>query len=210
MIYLLIGNIGSGKSLTAVKLIVDKQPQKAYTNFRISTKLNYHRIKISDIIKTDIEKKEQGKKGKPKTTLSVNWSFWEKVRKTKNFSIYLDEIHNIIHSRRSMSSTNILMSKWVSQIRKITNDSQDNHLILISQTLSKVDKDFRDLASVIIKCDKQERKKRVIIRLTFYSSIEDYLYMRPMRFKITFIGNKYFNYYDSTELIKFDDAEIYI
>jgi len=130
MIIILLGGIGSGKSLSAVKEIIDTN-QYALTNFNLMGIKNFHRIKFADIIKKE-------KKG-----LKVNWEFWEDVRrKHKNYSIYLDEIHNIIHSRRAMSKTNILMSKWVSQIRKILSDSPNNHLYLISQTMRKIDVDL--------------------------------------------------------------------
>lgn len=199
MIICLLGGIGSGKTLSAVKFIADNR-QFALTNFKLKNIKDYHRIKVSDIIIKDEEKKK----------LVVNWDYWEKIRKSQtSFSIYLDEIHNIIHSRRSMSRINILMSKWVSQIRKILSDHPTNHLYIISQTASKIDKDFRDLAQVIIYCQKQEKKKKVYIKQSYYNSMFNLDIGRKRAIKV-FCGNPYFRFYKSTELVTFADAEEYI
>lgn len=196
MIILLLGGIGSGKTLSAVKEIVSNK-QYALTNFKLNIK-NYHRIKIGDIIT------------KEDKAYNVNWSYWEKIRKEKsNYSIYLDEVHNIIHSRRSMSKLNIQMSKWVSQIRKILSDSPNNHLYLISQTIRKIDVDFRDLAQLVCVCSKFDMNGNIHIRQRWYTGVEDYIMGKKSITRI-FKGNKYFKYYKSTELVTFEDAEDFL
>ena len=202
MIIILLGGIGSGKTLSAVKEITDND-QYALTNFNLKNMKNYHRIKVSNILK-----KYTNEKDKP--DFKVNWEFWEKVRKKhKNYSIYLDEIHNIIHSRRSMSKVNILMSKWVSQIRKILSDSPNNHLYLISQTLRKIDIDFRDLAQIFIWCRKFDINGNIYIKQFWYDGLDMYLMNRRSATKI-FKGNRYFKYYRTGEMITFSDAEQYL
>jgi len=197
MIIILLGGIGSGKSLSAVKEIIDTN-QYALTNFNLMGIKNFHRIKFADIIKKE-------KKG-----LKVNWEFWEDVRrKHKNYSIYLDEIHNIIHSRRAMSKTNILMSKWVSQIRKILSDSPNNHLYLISQTMRKIDVDFRDLAQIIIWCKKIIRRNRVFIKQYWFNGFDSFVMERKYLTR-GFLGNRYFKYYKTGEMVTFTDAEEYL
>ena len=211
MIIIYLGGIGSGKTLSVIKEIVDNM-QKVYINFRLKNIKNCHRIKIADIINLPNTRIQMigDKEYKTKVPASVNWDFWENVRETnKSYSIVIDEIHNVIHSRRSMSRTNILMSKWVSQIRKILSDHPYNHLYIISQTISKIDKDFRDLAQIIVECKKFEKNKNIYIKQTYYSGMTSYQYGFKAVSKV-FKGNPYFRYYDSTELINFADAEEYL
>lgn len=198
MIIVLLGGIGSGKTLSAVKEIVDNE-QYALTNFKLKKVKNYHRIKISDIIMKD----DKGK-------LSVNWDFWEKMRKKhKSYSIYLDEIHNIIHARRSMSRMNIQMSKWVSQIRKVLADHPTNHLYIISQTKRKIDIDFRDLSQIVIDCTSYEVGDNIIIKQKWYDGMPSYEFGKKT-FTKAFRGNKYFNFFDTNEMVTFSDAEDFI
>ena len=198
MIIILLGGIGSGKTLSAVKEIANNK-QYAITNFRTNFK-NSHRIKVTDIIKYSDDKK----------TVNVNWEFWENVKaKHPSYSIFLDEIHNLIHSRKSMSKTNILMSKWVSQIRKILSDHPNNHLYLISQTMRKIDVDFRELASLIITCQKADYKGKILIKQDYYNSFMD-LEMGYKAASRVFSGNEYFKHYKSTELVTFSDADEYV
>ena len=199
MIIIILGGIGSGKTLSVVKEIIDKR-RYAITNFNLLNMKNYHRIKISDIIIESEKIKDY----------SVNWDFWAKTRKKyKNYSIFLDEVHNLIHSRRSMSRLNILMSQWVSQIRKILSDSPVNHLYLISQTMRKIDVDFRELAQIIIECEKYEYKGTVIILQKWYDGFSNWENNKAT-FKKSFIANPYFKYYDSNELVTFEDAEDFV
>lgn len=199
VIICIFGGIGSGKTLTAVKTIV-QSGDYCLTNFKLKH-IKHHRIKYSDIII----------KGEKKEDWHVNWEFWDNIRKNnKNFSIYIDEIHNIIHSRNSMSKSNILMSKWVSQIRKILQDNPNQHLYIISQSIRKIDVDFRELASVFIRCYKMETKKGNYIFVNeYFSSLEAVEYGRPF-LRTSFKGSTYYKYYDTTEMIKFGDAEEYI
>lgn len=209
MIIIILGGVGSGKSLSIIKEIMDSR-QYALCNFRLKNMKNYHRIQISDIIKE--EKVNIGTDEKPKYTIKkqVNWQFWDDIRKThKRYSIFLDEFHNIGHARRSMSSTNILLSKWISQIRKILSDSETNHIFILSQTISKIDKDFRDLAQVIIKVKKMMCGKHVFICQKYYDGLDRYI-MGLRKTKIVFLGNPYFKYYDSQDLITFSDAERFL
>lgn len=199
MIILILGGIGSGKTLSIIKQIIDTK-QYALTNFKLKGIDNYSRIKVSDIIKDDREKK----------TKSVNWEYWDSMRKNHDsYSIYLDEIHNLIHSRRSMTKTNILMSKWISQIRKILSDHPKNHIYCISQTIRKIDVDFRELAQIVIECSKVELKSGVFIRQRWYNGVEDYL-MKRKTLTTAFKGDRYFKHYDTRGLVTFSDADEYI
>ena len=198
MIIVLLGGIGSGKTLSAVKEIVDNK-QFVLTNFKLKNVKNYHRIKISDIVLKD----DKGK-------YTVNWAFWEDMRKKhKSYSIYLDEIHNVIHSRRSMSRMNISMSKWISQIRKVLADNPQNHLYIISQTKRKIDVDFRDLTQIVIDCTAYNIGNNIIIKQKWYDGMISYEYGNRS-FSKAFQGNKYFKFFDTNEMVTFSDAEDFI
>lgn len=98
MIIVFIGGIGSGKTLSVVKELVDRQHKEdAYINFDTKKIRGVKRIELDWIIKTE---KEERQNAKPLITKKVNWQFWNELKKKdKTFSIYLDEVHNILHSR---------------------------------------------------------------------------------------------------------------
>lgn len=199
MIIAIIGGIGQGKTLTAVKEIVTRKTF-AYTNFKLKHFKNYHRIRYNDIIIQEEKLKDW----------RVNWDFWKKAtEKNKNYSVYLDEIHNVVHARRSMSKTNILMSKWVSQIRKVLSDKPNNHLYIISQTLSKIDKDFRDLTQMFITCRTAQLKRKLIIINDYHTSAYN-VEIRNAFASSYFHAERFFNNYDTNEMIRFEDAEEFI
>jgi adenylate kinase family enzyme len=208
MLIAIIGDKGSGKSLTAVRLIVDKPNVFAFTNFSVMNIKHAQRLKFTDIIEEKllvIGKKE-------KIVKDINWQFWRDVRKEHPyFCIFLDEIHNIAHARRGMSSTSVLLSKWISQIRKILADSEHNHLYIISQEARKIDVDFRDLLDMIIKCQAiikgKGKDKRHYVKLSFYDNINDYAQNIKRRTSIIFRAEKYYKYYDTREFISFGDDE---
>jgi len=211
MIILLLGGIGSGKSLSVIKEIMRNKESFAISNFKLNlTASKFYRLKLSDIIKEVEKTQEKESNKKPEKILSVNWKFWDEMRKKhKYFSIYLDEVHNLIHSRASMSKRNILMSKWISQIRKILADKPNNHIYMISQTLRKVDVDFRELAQVIIECSKIQIGEKVFILQKYYDGIDNYL-TRNFTYKTCFLGNRFFKFYNTEEMVTFSDAEDYV
>ncbi len=197
MILVITGNIGSGKSLSIARMIKNRK-QFVFTNFRLKGIKNYQRLKFNDII-IQAEKIKDWR---------VNWDFWDKARnKHKSFSIYLDEVHNVISSRESSSKKNILMSRWLAQIRKLTNDSQTNNLILISQTYRKLDVDFRDLTQIYIRCECLELKDKVYIKNKYYSNEERYILDNP-QYTEMFLGNPFFDYFFSKDFITFSDSTV--
>lgn len=198
MIITIIGGIGSGKSLSCIKIIKESK-NYPLTNFNLKN-MKYHRLMLSDILKTLENEK--------KISYEVNWDFWNKQRK-KDFSIYLDEAHNIVHARTSMSLRNRIMNKWISQIRKILSDSPTNHLYIITQLPRMIDVTFRELTQVVIHCSKLEYKNKVYIIQKFYNGFRDYE-LNICSAKTYFLGNPYFKYYNTKELVKFDDADKFI
>lgn len=206
MIICYLGGIGSGKTLSVVKNMIDNDAF-CFTNMRLKKFNKYHRIKKEDIIQSY---HDEEKKGKDKKSYKVNWGFWDHARKKYGrYSIYLDEIHNIAHSRRSMSRENVLISKWISQVRKILSDSTINHLYVISQTERKIDIDIRELTHVVILCTKKIIRGKVWIKQYLYDSFASYQMSIPFMRKV-FLGNPYFKYYDTNEMVQFGDEEEFI
>jgi len=198
MIIVLVGGIGSGKTLSAVKMIVESK-NFSYLNFTLKNvdKNSYQRLKFEDLL---IKDEKKGYKG-------VNWKFWnEQIKKHKNFSIYLDEIHNIIHARQSMSKRNVFLGRWLSQIRKILSDSLNNHLVIITQRFEKLDVEFRDMAHVIITCEKIEVKKKVYIVQRYYDSDLGF-YNNIHKKKRVFMGNKFFKNFNTLGMVQFGEDE---
>jgi hypothetical protein len=193
MIVIITGNVGEGKTVTAVKEIVTRA-NFPVTNFNLKN-IDYYRLRYADIVTKDFK---------------VNWNFWDKFkRKHKNFSVYLDEAHSVISSRRAMSKNNICFSRWLAQIRKILSDDENNHLFIITQTLRKIDVDFRDLAHMIIDCEKKVIGHKVIIFEKFYFSISKFE-AGFYQYKTYFEANKFFKYYDTLGMVKFSDADEYV
>jgi len=180
MIIVISGGVGSGKTLTEVKFAVeDTKNKKVLTNFTLKNIKNYHRLKKEDVLISDEKDKIVG----------VNWEYWNKNR---DCTIYLDEMHNLISSRRAMSAQNQYMSEWISQIRKIFGNQGDqnhlellrrmnnrefhkyinpimklsNNIVLVTQRTRKIDINFRDLCHVYIQCNKQEIRhngKKIVV-----------------------------------------------
>ena len=151
MIIATVGNIGSGKTVSIVKRIVESK-KMSFVNFDVQAK-NVLRLKKEHIVKETVIGHTRA--GKPITEREVNWKFWNRaLRKYKEYHLFLDEIHNIAHSRQSMTKWNTLMSIWISQIRKILGDSEKTHIYLISQRIDRIDVAFRDLLHCIIHCEK--------------------------------------------------------
>jgi len=218
LIIVITGDIGSGKSLSVVKEIVDRK-QNTFTNFKLYNK-KYTRLKWDNIVLQEDKK------------FKVNFPYWRKQVKKGGFDIYLDEFHNTMNARRSMSKNNVVLSNWLSQIRKILGDQEKHNLYLITQKLRRIDVNSKDLAQCAIKCEKYMYPNTMpteiidkdgklvtkdlpicVIRRYFFNSCqelqnyEDYGFGQP--YKVTqFVGNWYYRYYNSYELIM--DEEEYV
>lgn len=221
MICLLIGGIGEGKTLSAVKEIVSRK-QKTFTNFELHN-IKHERLRYEHLF----TKEQQGKK----EVMKLNFDFWNKQNKIGGFDIYLDEFHNLMGSRRSMSKKNVLMSDWLSQIRKILGQSELNNLYLVTQKLRRIDVNSRDLAHLAIKCEKQqfmdvkiptevyEDGKIVVKRLPltviykyYFPDADalnayDFYGINTCIGKTRFIANGFYKYFSSFALVDFGTEE---
>lgn len=157
MIFAIIGGVGSGKSVSAIKKIMSYK-NKCFINFN-SQAPNSFRLKKEHIVLEE----DNGKKKEYR----INWEFWNKARdKHGNFHLFLDEVHNLFHSRMSGSKWNIMGTMWIAQIRKVLGDSEKTHIFLISQRLSRIDVAFRDLLHGIIFCQKiKDESKQYLTKI---------------------------------------------
>lgn len=224
MIKVIIGGIGSGKTLTTVKEIITRN-RPCFTNFYIKFK-DATRLKTKHIIKETVDEK-----GKVK--LSVNWDFWiELIKEERSFDIYIDEAHDVLNSRKSMSSWNSLFTSWITQIRKLLGDSEESHLYLITQRLNSLDIIVRDLCHTIIYCQKVKTRKTTLTvifkngkksnkRLNDVYIIKKYFTGTFCIEKFNafidnatgktdgmslFYGNPFFKYYESYSLVVFGES----
>lgn len=233
MIIIITGGIGSGKSLTAIKEIVDRK-QMTFTNFKLNKikdcPVSSIRLKYEHIFKTDIQ---YGPRGKKTVETGVNYAYWQQAKKRYNgFDIVLDEFHNVMNARRSMSKRNTALSDWLAQIRKVLGDSEQHNLYLITQKLRRIDVNSRDLAHACIKCEKvvyknqlvptpvcyknrlTVRKLPLVVIYKHYFESADALNAYELAgikhgYKGTtrFIANNYYKYYNSYEMVDFGNDE---
>lgn len=226
MIKLIIGGVGSGKTCSMVKDIIDRK-EKTYVNFPVKTK-NIVRLRKDHIM--NIERNEKGKIIKH----SINWDYWKSVMLDGGFDMVFDESQNIFHSRRAMSNWNVNFSKFLSQIRKILGESEHNHIYFLTQRFGGIDISLRELAHQIIICKKHQlgltmptkvrntqwQLKTVnlpityIIKYTFVGEncldkLQQY-YMGGSGYDYIsyFIGNPYFQYYRSYDIVDLDDDDV--
>lgn len=225
MIFGIVGGVGTGKTVSAVKTMIDS-PKYCFCNFDVKSK-NVTRIK-KDHIMTE-EQTGETPRGKPIMQKSINWKFWNRQLKKKGeYHILLDEVHNLFHSRQSMAKWNVLGTMWFSQIRKVLGNSETTHIYLISQKISRIDVAFRDLIHGIILCEKfvdsramiktkvLENGKLVVKKLPivwilrYYFMGNDCISMaeayerygdRTYTYRTGFIANPYFQHYDSYEIM---------
>jgi hypothetical protein len=138
MIRISLGNVGSGKTANEVReMYLNPAKIKTYTN--IKTKLN-HQIDISpDMVAT------LGEDGK----LRVNMDFWMEIQEPIN--IVIDEAHSIINSRRAMSKVNVVVTDWLSLVRRFLGEDSRGagELVFITQLPNRIDNIAREMATQV-------------------------------------------------------------
>jgi len=83
---------------------------------------------------------------------ALNLDYWKKIKVPIN--VVLDEAHSIINSRRSMSKINVIITDWLTLIRRIlgSNDSGHGELVLITQLPNRLDSIARDMCTQVRYC----------------------------------------------------------
>ena len=143
MIRIFLGNLGSGKTLSAVReLALDNSGRKTYTNISVRGIKNAVHIKPEYVIK-----KEEDEKGKLK--LDLNTEYWNQQKKPLN--LLWDEVHLTANSRRSMSSINQVFSKFIAMGRRIVGFDKRGYgcLTFIAQAERTIDRNIKELANEI-------------------------------------------------------------
>lgn len=155
MIRLHLGNVGSGKSLCAVReMVMNRQGMSHYTNIiPKKPRLTPHIKKISpDMIVSKVHVKDTKHKDgtvTPEYKLEFNKEFWRKV--PKPLSVWIDEAHEMYDARRAMSKVNQIMSNFSAMIRRILGETDaEGDFNLITQLDRRIDVIVRDMAHQVI------------------------------------------------------------
>lgn len=147
VIRIFLGNVGSGKTASCVRDMYMQQGfRKTYSNIKTKIRGTYP-ISPDMIIKKELI---DGKKDKFK--LSLNTEFWKKEvsKNPHGINVILDEAHSIINARRAMSKANIIVSDWISLIRRILGNTEfSGDLTLVSQLSRRLDPIAREMATHI-------------------------------------------------------------
>ena len=148
MITLYIGNIGSGKTLTAVREMATNQDITYHTNINTTLKncvpLTWDKIILTEV--TGTKNKRDGTVEEIKEH-KLNSEYWLKAKKP--LSIVLDEAHNVLDARRSTSKKSIIMNNFGSLIRKFMGDDEKSEIILITQLSRRLDIVWKEMAHEI-------------------------------------------------------------
>ena len=158
MIRIFLGNVGSGKTISAVKELVDSKhnPNTLPTFSNIITKdtgkyalpKNYP-IKRDMLIHKEVVRVKRD--GTPEYKIVFHKAFWLQQKELHNgFNVVLDEAHTLIDARRFMSKQNKVMNDFLALIRKICqNPNNDATLTLISQLDNRLDITARQLCTEV-------------------------------------------------------------
>lgn len=168
-----IGKMGSGKTLSMTKEIL-KYYVKGYTIYS-----NYHlniphkKVNFDELI--ILANKQTG---------------------LNNAVIALDEIHILLDSRSGMSNKSKLITFWLNQTRKMK-----VKLLYTTQYLHQIDKRLRSGTDFFIFCNGvklfyKESNKRFFV---CYNELSD----GSNNKREVFIGDKFFKYYNTDEIIGF-------
>lgn len=180
MIHLVIGRQGSGKTLLIVMLAhkASRDGKNIYSN--VDLKFDYSPLDYKDIVECNI----------------------------KNGAVLLDEIHQLLSARKSMSKQNTeICDNFLSMVRK-----QGLEIYGTTQTLRKVDVRFREEADYIYVCEKFAYIDRQWVKWLHNENLNPSI---PIMIKVevtetwtgnklefSFRGNNYFKLFDTTQIIK--------
>jgi len=188
MIINIIGGVGSGKTVTAVKSISEDVNKgiKVYTNFNIE--LPHETITLNEINKYPI-------------ITQAGRDYWLQKFSGQQLAIYIDEASNWMDARSAMTLQNKNATAFISQIRKMLGGNETSHLYLISQLKKQLDIRSRDLTHITIHCSKKiSGKLKGQDKITIKNTI--IFHEQGKIIKTRFVANPYFELYDTHELIQ--------
>ena len=158
MIRIFLGNVGSGKTISAVRELVLAEDNPfylpTYSNIITKKKGCYKLTKNHLITREMLVSKEVvkiKKNGEEEFKIKFNAEFWKSLRNKHNgFNVVIDEAHTLIEARSFMSRQNRVMNDFLALIRKVCNSPEnDSTLTLISQLDSRLDINARKLCTEV-------------------------------------------------------------
>lgn len=171
MIVVYVGSMGSGKTLSMIK--------EAHAYFKQGYKvLSNMNLRF------------------PHTKITNNFiiDFVKNKKEIYDSVILVDELHTFMDSRRSVGKKNLLGSYFVTQTRK-----QRVKLLGTTQHRHQIDKRIRDNTTAFIDCEKIELP--IIYKENKVLLITNHINTKNSYKKAVFIGNDYFDLYDTEESI---------
>lgn len=135
-----MGNVGSGKTLSAVRdLYINNDHRMTYSNIETRGIKNNIIINGSMIIKKTMI--GQKRNGEPIYEYKLNEDYWkEAVKKYGSINVVLDEIHTLLNARRAMSQSTKIMTNFLSLLRRILGShNNQGDLVMISQLERRID-----------------------------------------------------------------------
>jgi hypothetical protein len=146
MIRIMLGNPGSGKTACMVReMTLNPSHRKTYSNIITNGVKNHVLLTHDMIIKRDVI--GQRRDGTDRVKFSLNADFWKGIKEPIN--VILDEAHAILNARKSMTLGNVIVTDWLSLIRRVlgSNASGYGELTLISQLPNRIDCIARDMST---------------------------------------------------------------
>lgn len=143
MIKVFLGNLGSGKTICAVReLVLNESDRVTYTNIITKGVKGVSHIKPDHVIKKIMKDK--------KPNFELNIDYWAKQKKPLN--VLWDEVHLTANSRQSTSKINIILSRFIAMARRVTGFDKRGygHLIFIAQKERTIDVNIKELANEIV------------------------------------------------------------
>lgn len=153
MIILYLGNVGSGKTLSAVmEMVKNRQHVTYYTNINPKNKkktpwiipITQEMLVRKEIVK--VINKKDGKQ-EPVYNYKLNEDFWRQKQKEAK-TLIIDEMHTLMDARRSQSKVSKIMNDFLALARRVVGDDpqSEGDLILITQLGRRADVIAREMA----------------------------------------------------------------
>lgn len=158
MIRIFLGNVGAGKTISAIKELVDNidNPYSLPTYSNIITKeKGKYKLPNNIMLSRDMLIKKEvvsvNRNGEEKTKSKFNAEYWLQARELhEGFNVVIDEAHTLMDSRNFMSRQNKIMNDFLALIRKVcSNPNTDSTLTLISQLDSRLDINARKMCTEV-------------------------------------------------------------
>lgn len=195
MIVCLTGNLSGGKTVTAVKWMLEDQAKgkKLLANIRMQGAEFMSYSTFVDFLKYNMENQK-----------AMREKFYNK-------SVLLDEASQIISSRSSMTNLNALVLSWIVMVSKL-----DCNVYITAQVkTSMVDIVVRELMDISVECyriDKDGKPiifgSRIVDNIRIVAMLEIDLGFRGVkRRRIVYDPSPYFKYYDTREITLLDRAQ---